>query len=63
MKVVDSYGILVIGNPLTVCVHMCALADRIRSTLVHEMCHAATWIVDGMMRAGHGVQWTAWSVI
>ena len=35
-------------------------SDRIRDTLVHEMCHAATWIVDGIKGGGHGNQWRAW---
>ena len=35
-------------------------ADRIRDTLVHEMCHAATWIIDGIKGGGHGREWKAW---
>ncbi len=36
--------------------------DRIRSSLIHELCHAATWIIDGVKRAGHGPIWKAWLV-
>lgn len=34
-------------------------ADRLRCTLIHEMCHAATWIVDG--QNGHGATWKRWA--
>ncbi|XP_051930590.1 germ cell nuclear acidic protein isoform X3 [Hippocampus zosterae] len=31
-------------------------ADRLRDTLIHEMCHAATWLINGV-RDGHGSLW------
>lgn len=34
-------------------------AARLRDTLVHEMCHAATWIVNNVVD-GHGSYWKAW---
>ncbi|XP_044750223.1 acidic repeat-containing protein-like [Coccinella septempunctata] len=34
--------------------------DRLRDTLVHEMCHAAAWVVD-KVRDGHGKYWKAWA--
>jgi predicted SprT family Zn-dependent metalloprotease len=34
-------------------------ADRLRCTLIHEMCHAATWIFNG--ENGHGVRWKMWA--
>lgn len=34
-------------------------ADRLRCTLIHEMCHAATWLFDG--EEGHGRTWKAWA--
>lgn len=34
-------------------------ADRLRDTLIHEMCHAATWVVD-KVSDGHGSLWRAW---
>ena len=30
--------------------------DRLRDTLIHEMCHAASWIISGY-RDGHGPLW------
>ena len=35
-------------------------ADRLRDTLIHEMCHAAAWIKSGV-RDGHGAVWKAWA--
>ena len=40
--------------------HPLAATERIRETIVHEMCHAANWIIDGTKRAGHGKLWKAW---
>ena len=34
--------------------------DRLRDTLVHEMCHAASWIISGY-RDGHGHIWKNWA--
>lgn len=34
-------------------------ADRLRCTLIHEMCHAATWIFDN--DKGHGTNWRKWA--
>ncbi|XP_010118667.1 PREDICTED: acidic repeat-containing protein [Chlamydotis macqueenii] len=35
---------------------VCDSADRLRDTLVHETCHAATWLINGV-RDGHGRFW------
>ncbi|XP_056121157.1 germ cell nuclear acidic protein [Rhinichthys klamathensis goyatoka] len=35
---------------------VCDSADRLRDTLVHELCHAATWLINGV-RDGHGPFW------
>ena len=34
-------------------------ADRLRDTLLHEMCHAATWIISGK-EDGHGKVYKSW---
>lgn len=34
-------------------------AERLRDTLIHEMCHAATWIVN-CVSDGHGRYWKSW---
>ncbi|KAM5290349.1 germ cell nuclear acidic protein [Glossophaga mutica] len=35
---------------------VCDSADRIRDTLAHELCHAASWLLNGI-RASHGYTW------
>nr|XP_009683245.1 PREDICTED: acidic repeat-containing protein [Struthio camelus australis] len=35
---------------------VCDSADRLRDTLIHEVCHAATWLINGV-RDGHGQFW------
>ncbi|XP_030752464.1 uncharacterized protein LOC115879674 [Sitophilus oryzae] len=34
--------------------------ERVRDTLIHEMCHAATWILNQVSN-GHGVFWKNWA--
>ncbi|XP_066156025.1 germ cell nuclear acidic-1 protein-like [Euwallacea fornicatus] len=36
------------------------LPCRLRDTLIHEMCHAATWIVN-QVADGHGKFWKSWA--
>ena len=38
----------------------CMVTDRLRDTLIHEMCHAATWLIDGNRRDQHGPCWQSW---
>lgn len=33
--------------------------DRLRDTLIHEMCHAAVWLLNNVS-GGHGQFWKAW---
>ncbi|XP_077136903.1 germ cell nuclear acidic protein-like [Ranitomeya variabilis] len=40
---------------------VCDSAERLRSVLVHEMCHAACWIIDGEDRDNHGPLWQAYT--
>ncbi|XP_037072820.1 acidic repeat-containing protein-like [Pollicipes pollicipes] len=35
-------------------------AERLRDTLVHELCHAVAWVVSGD-RGGHGPVWRGWA--
>ncbi|XP_071995467.1 germ cell nuclear acidic protein-like [Engystomops pustulosus] len=36
---------------------VCDSAERVRDLLIHEMCHAATWVIDRQPNAGHGWIW------
>uniref|UniRef100_UPI00398ECB8A germ cell nuclear acidic protein isoform X1 n=2 Tax=Pristiophorus japonicus TaxID=55135 RepID=UPI00398ECB8A len=35
---------------------VCDSAERLRDTLIHELCHAATWLINNV-RDGHGPFW------
>lgn len=35
-------------------------ADRLRDTMIHELCHAACWVLDGILD-GHGSVWNDWA--
>ncbi|XP_076446916.1 germ cell nuclear acidic protein-like [Babylonia areolata] len=39
---------------------VCDSAERVRDTLVHEMCHAAVWILN-KAKEGHGPHWKYWA--
>ncbi|CAH8524913.1 unnamed protein product [Heterobilharzia americana] len=39
---------------------VCTTAERVRDTLLHEICHAAVWLIDGI-NDGHGRRWKAWA--
>ena len=35
--------------------------EQLRSTLLHEMCHAAAWLVDGVHKPPHGAVFKSWA--
>lgn len=37
--------------------------ERLRSTLLHEMVHAAAWIIDGVSKPAHGPCFRKWAAI
>ena len=37
--------------------------ERLRGTLLHEMCHAAQWLVDGVAKPSHGACFKKWANI
>jgi predicted SprT family Zn-dependent metalloprotease len=37
--------------------------ERLRATLLHEMCHAAGWLVDGVHKPPHGKVFKKWAQI
>ncbi|CAN2391230.1 SprT-like zinc ribbon domain, partial [Pristimantis euphronides] len=50
------------GNDSRICTivlseNVCNSPERLRDTLIHELCHAACWILDGVEDAGHGPFW------
>eukprot|EP00978_Attheya_sp_CCMP212_P016613 scaffold43696_cov48-Attheya_sp.AAC.2 len=38
-------------------------SERLRATLLHEMCHAAAWLVDGIHKPPHGQCFKKWANI
>ncbi len=40
---------------------LCVVLGRLTATLLHELCHAACWIIDGNKNASHGPVWQAWA--
>jgi len=43
--------------------HILDRGQRLRDTLLHEMIHAANWIIDENAKAGHGPQFKYWAQI
>ncbi|CAH8539567.1 unnamed protein product [Schistosoma guineensis] len=39
---------------------VCTTAERVRDTLLHEICHAAVWLINGL-NDGHGRHWKSWA--
>eukprot|EP00956_Cyclotella_meneghiniana_P038737 scaffold159340_cov23-Cyclotella_meneghiniana.AAC.1 len=37
--------------------------EKLRSTLLHELCHAAAWLVDGVHKPPHGPCFKKWAAI
>ncbi|CAF3277725.1 unnamed protein product [Rotaria socialis] len=46
---------------ITLSVKVCDSPERCRDTLLHEMCHAAVTLIDGVMEHGHGPLWRQWT--
>jgi len=53
-------GSVVKSSRLVLATKILDTPDRLRDTLIHEMCHAASWIIDDVSD-GHGVFWTKWA--
>lgn len=35
-------------------------AEKLAATLLHEMCHAAAWVIDGVSKPPHGAVFWKW---
>ncbi|XP_069687213.1 germ cell nuclear acidic protein-like isoform X6 [Periplaneta americana] len=57
---ITSPGTKIRSSRIVLSAKVCDTSDRLRDTLIHEMCHAAAWIMDGM-KDGHGPCWKAWA--
>lgn len=56
----DRHGIEVRSSRIELSTKVVDSCDRLRDTLIHEMCHAASWIISGY-RDGHGPLWKTWA--
>ncbi|KAG1894886.1 uncharacterized protein F5891DRAFT_1281438 [Suillus fuscotomentosus] len=59
-KILDCDGGEVFVSASTVSL-ICVLLERIRNTLSHEMCHLASWVINGNPKEGHGQIFKAWA--
>ncbi|GMS91182.1 hypothetical protein PENTCL1PPCAC_13357, partial [Pristionchus entomophagus] len=40
---------------------VCSKPERIRDTLAHELCHAAVFVINRLMKERHGPVWQSWT--
>ncbi|XP_075716879.1 germ cell nuclear acidic protein-like [Rhinoderma darwinii] len=52
---VDRYSQIEISEKV------CDSAERVRDALIHEMCHAACWLINGVQKDGHGQLWMSYA--
>lgn len=50
----------VVNNMVKIVLQIIDTAERLRDTLIHELCHAACWIFNGVSE-GHGPSWKRWA--
>nr|CAG4644698.1 EOG090X0464 [Leptodora kindtii] len=55
-----TYGAVKFESNIKLSVKVVDSPCRLRDTLIHEMCHAATWMIDNC-RGGHGPVWRKWA--
>ncbi|XP_076282828.1 uncharacterized protein LOC143210139 [Lasioglossum baleicum] len=59
-KSVKSLGGVVRSSRIVLSTKVLDTPDRLRDTLIHEMCHAAAWLINSVSD-GHGPYWTGWA--
>ncbi|KAG6803363.1 acidic repeat-containing protein isoform X1 [Apis mellifera caucasica] len=59
-KSVKTLGGIVKSSRIVLATKILDTPDRLRDTLIHEMCHAAAWLINGISD-GHGPFWTKWA--
>nr|CAG4643124.1 EOG090X0464 [Ilyocryptus agilis] len=53
-------GTIIFESRIELSVKVVDTACRLRDTLIHELCHASTWMIDNC-RGGHGPVWRKWA--
>ncbi|CAF0972432.1 unnamed protein product [Didymodactylos carnosus] len=46
---------------ITLSEKVCDTPERCRDTLIHELCHAAVFLIDNVFAHNHGVLWQNWT--
>ncbi|KOC69231.1 Acidic repeat-containing protein [Habropoda laboriosa] len=59
-KSVKTLGGIVKSSRIVLATKILDTPDRLRDTLIHEMCHAAAWLINNVSD-GHGPFWTGWA--
>lgn len=59
-KSVKSLSGVVKSSRIVLATKILDTPDRLRDTLIHEMCHAAAWLLNDVSD-GHGPFWTGWA--
>ncbi|XP_043270966.1 dentin sialophosphoprotein isoform X2 [Venturia canescens] len=57
---IKALGGIVRSSRIVLATKILDTPDRLRDTLVHEMCHAAAWLINDVSD-GHGPFWKAWA--
>ncbi|XP_076176048.1 uncharacterized protein LOC143151112 [Ptiloglossa arizonensis] len=59
-KSLKTLGGVVRSSRIVLATKVLDTPDRLRDTLIHEMCHAAAWLINDVSD-GHGPFWTGWA--
>ncbi|XP_078048529.1 uncharacterized protein LOC144475945 [Augochlora pura] len=59
-KSIKTLGNVVRSSRIVLSTKVIDTPDRLRDTLIHEMCHAAAWLINNVSD-GHGPFWTGWA--
>lgn len=56
----DGNGLLRRVAAIELSTHVVDTQSKLRSTLAHELCHAAAWVLDGVSKPAHGKTFKDW---
>lgn len=59
-KLIRKNGVTTRTSKIALSTKVITSPDRLRDTLIHEMCHAAVWLLNNVS-GGHGPFWKSWA--
>ncbi|XP_066593874.1 germ cell nuclear acidic protein-like isoform X2 [Prorops nasuta] len=59
-KIVKTLSGIIRSSRIVLSTKVIDTSDRLRDTLIHEMCHAAVWLLNGT-NDNHGPLWRSWA--